>query len=113
IRCQNEYSLVLDESCIGLRIVQNPSERDVAKIRSLECHCELRLIAERMAVRVELCPAVHVHGLDDQGVAVPSANGIAEPRRRIAVAMWTTVGRNDSEHCALFEEKRDVFIVLD
>ena len=52
IRREDEDSLVLYRSRVGLGIIENPIEQDVAPIGSLECHRELRLIPEGMALDV-------------------------------------------------------------
>src|SRR5437773_4666878 len=65
-----------------------------------------------MAAGIELGPAIEVHRLDGKRISIPFADRVAEPGRRIAIAMRTTIRRDNREHRTLLEEKRDVLIVL-
>ena len=72
----------------------------------------LRLLAHRMADRAELGPAVEVHDLDDERVAVPAAARVAEPGRRPVLAMRQPLGVDHLKHRALLEQEGDVLVVL-
>src|SRR5215510_5546308 len=66
-----------------------------------------------MADGAKLGPTVEVHCLDNQSVTLPMTAGISEPGRRPILSVWHGFGIDGLEHRALFEQERDVLIVLD
>src|SRR5262249_12189067 len=104
--------LVLYRPRIRFRIIQDPGEEDMAEIRPLEGHCQLCILAERMADCIEFGPAIEVDGFDDERISIPFADGIPEPCWRVPIAMRAPIGRNDREHRALLKKKRNVLVVL-
>src|SRR5262245_6013447 len=94
-----------------LRILDAYFPVDVAEIGPREALHEMELIAVRVADGVETRPAVEVDGVDDQRVAFPVADRIAEPRGD-AVAVLTAVDGDDVEPGILLEQKREVLVAL-
>src|SRR5215813_13353453 len=66
-----------------------------------------------MADGAELGPTVEVHCLDNQSVTLPVTAGISELGRRPILSVWHAFGIDGLEHRALFEQERDVLIILD
>ena len=64
-----------------LRIVDDHFIGEVAEVGPREPLRQVQLIAVRMTDRVEARPAVEVDGVDDQRVAFPVADRVAEPGR--------------------------------
>src|SRR5437764_1230339 len=94
-----------------LGIVHDHFVRDVPEVRARETLNEVQLIAVRVADRVEPRLVVEVDRVDDERVAFPMADRIAEPRRD-AVSVRTAVDRNHREPRVLLEEEREVLVAL-
>src|SRR5262245_55799863 len=108
-----QHALVLPRPRVDDRIVDRDGVRDVLGVDSAKRLREVQLIAMWMTDGVEASPAVETACVDDERVAIPLADGSAEPLRIRILRRGAAVGRYDVEPVVHFEEERDVVAVLD
>src|SRR6516225_3801 len=111
IRPQREYPSVLPGLGVVFRVVDGDFVRDVPGIGPGEALHRAKLIAVRVAYRVEPRLAVKVHGIDHQGIPFPVADRIAKPGPHL-VAVRTPVDVEYLKPRILFVQQRQILITL-